>query len=897
MRILRPGRPMLCAWAVAACLCSAASVLADDVNITSDTPSVDLDTYSGTTAQVANGVTVGFGNPAIRATTQAWTLTNNGTITGGNAITLDQGGTFRNQSGATLTATSTGITLGYKPFALPPAGGPGTVENYGTIVGGTEGITIWFGGTVNNYLGGTIRTTTGVNAVSIGQGASRSLFNSGTIESTRTTGFSTGVLIQGGPSTFTNTATGTIYGDYNGVYGSASAVFTSFDNAGSITSARGPAVEATGGGTLTNSGTIVSTNSNGILTRNAAAAEVINSGTIGGAVDAINFNNAGGAGATHTLRLQTGSILNGNVLGGTGADGLILEGTGAESIAKFSNFETLSMQGTDWTLSNGGTFSTSAAVQSGTLHVHVNGTLTSPTVTLGAGGTLAGTGTIIGTVTNNGNLAPGNSIGTLNITGPYTQAGGSSLTVEVDPSGASDLLNVTGTATIQPNATVSVLASPGSYTVGTRSTILTATGGVSGSYDTLTDNAAFVDFALAYDANNVFLDVAQVSAAFSSVARTPNEEATAQAIESLDASSPVQAAMFGLTEAEAQDAFNRLSGEIYASTKGLLLSQSETLRNALDDRLLQPAGPANDQVQASQLTLSLVPGGADCSIASCALGNRPALTAWARGLGSWSHTDGDGNAGAATTETGGMLAGVDGTFDARWRIGLAAGYSHTDVDVDPRASTASIDSYHLGAYGGFRQGAFAARLGMTYSFHDIDTKRDVDFPGFSDETEAGTTARTAQVFAEVGYDVQLGRATLQPVAGLTYVNIDSDGFDEGDGAAALKTGSENDDLVFSNLGLRAATVTQAFGAPLRLHGLLGWRHAYGDTTLESRLRFSDGSDGFTVSGVPIARDAALIEAGADLDFTDDLTVGLSYSGQIAPDSHENAVRADLRLQF
>jgi len=46
--------------------------------------------------------------------------------------------------------------------------------------------------------------------------------------------------------------------------------------------------------------------------------------------------------------------------------------------------------------------------------------LTSPTVTVNAGATLGGTGTIVGNVVNNGTVAPGNSIGTLNITGNYT---------------------------------------------------------------------------------------------------------------------------------------------------------------------------------------------------------------------------------------------------------------------------------------------------------------------------------------------------------------------------------------------------------------------------------------------------------------------------------------------
>ena len=899
---------------------------AQDVTISSSTnDGVNLDGFAGNTALIAPGITVNNSNAtancpstsSVCASTRAWTLTNQGTIgpnAVGNGVRFTAGGTVindgqvsnanisitggagsvTNQAGATITSTVNGISI-----ATSGAQFLGTVSNAGSITGTGSGdlVALFGGGLVTNLATGTISANNGSNAVSISGGTTRTVDNSGIITNTGA-GFATGILIQGAgaTNTITNTATGQISGTFNGIFTSSTAALT-LNNAGAITSTNGSAVEATLGGTLTNSGTIASTNSNGILTRNTAAAQVINSGTITGAVNAINFTNAGGGavGATHTVRLQTGSVLNGNVLGGTGTDNLILEGTGTESIAKFSNFETLSMQGADWTLSNVGTFGTSTSVQSGTLHV--NGTLTSPIVTMAVGGTLAGTGTIVGAVTNNGNVAPGNSIGTLNITGPYVQAGGSRLTVEVDSSGASDLLSVTGTATIQSGAAVNVEAAPGTYTVGTPSTILTATGGVTGTYDTLTDNAAFVDFALNYDANNVFLDVLQSSVAFASVAETPNQAATGGAVDSLDAGSAVKTAVFGLTEAQARDAFDQLSGEIYASAKGLLFSQSETLRNALDDRLLQPGGSEATQFAALQPTLDLVSDNGACTIAFCALGRGPALSAWTRALGSWSRTEGDGNAGAATAETAGMLAGFDATFDARWRVGLAAGYSHTGLDVDSRASTAAIDSYHLAAYGGLHQGAFSARLGATYSFHEIGTERNVAFPGFSEQTDAQVSARSAQVFGEVGYDIALGPVALQPVAGLSYVNLDSDGFDEKDGAAALQGRSQNDDLVYSSLGLRAATLTEAFGAPLRLHGMLGWRHAYGDTTFESRFRFSDGSAAFTVSGVPVARDAALIEAGADLGITDGLTLGLSYAGQIAADARENAVRADLRLRF
>ena len=40
-----------------------------------------------------------------------------------------------------------------------------------------------------------------------------------------------------------------------------------------------------------------------------------------------------------------------------------------------------------------------------------------------SGGTLSGTGTVVGSLTNSGTVSPGNSPGTLNVVGSYTQTG------------------------------------------------------------------------------------------------------------------------------------------------------------------------------------------------------------------------------------------------------------------------------------------------------------------------------------------------------------------------------------------------------------------------------------------------------------------------------------------
>lgn len=60
--------------------------------------------------------------------------------------------------------------------------------------------------------------------------------------------------------------------------------------------------------------------------------------------------------------------------------------------------------------------------------------------------------------------------------------------------------------------------------------------------------------------------------------------------------------------------------------------------------------------------------------------------------------------------------------------------------------------------------------------------------------------------------------------------------------------------------------------------------------------FSAGNP-FTVAGVPIARDAAIIETGLDLNLTPAATLGISYSGQFAPSASDQSVRANLSVRF
>jgi len=80
--------------------------------------------------------------------------------------------------------------------------------------------------------------------------------------------------------------------------------------------------------------------------------------------------------------------------------------------------------------------------------------------------------------------------------------------------------------------------------------------------------------------------------------------------------------------------------------------------------------------------------------------------------------------------------------------------------------------------------------------------------------------------------------------------------------------------------------------------MLGWRHVFGDVTPESTLAFASApSLPFTIAGAPIARDAAVIEAGLDWKLTPNATAGISYSGQFGNRDEDNAVKGKLEVAF
>ncbi len=556
--------------------------------------------------------------------------------------------------------------------------------------------------------------------------------------------------------------------------------------------------------------------------------------------------------------------------------------------SEISGFGTINQAGgkTILTADSSG-FTGATNVSGGTLAV--NGKL-GGTMDVLTGGRLQGIGTI-GDTSISGTIAPGNSIGTIKASNiAFTP--GSIYEVEVNAKGQGDKILASGTAMIN-GGSVNVLAGMGLYAPQTRYVILTANGGLTGqgTFDGVSSNLAFLTPSLSYDPNNVYLTLISSGTGFADVARTRNQRAVATGAEALGGGNAVYNQILGMDVASAQSAYDSLSGEVHAAAGGQLLRDAHYVGDAVIGRLQQADRLSGDT--AAREIAYLTP-----AEITTAAGSADTLAIWGQAFGGWSAVDSDGNAGALDRTLAGFLMGIDGQVAEDWRLGVAAGYSRSDLDLSARNSTASIDGYHVALYGGGHVGPVALRLGASYSFNNIDSQRDVTVGSLSDHDKASYQARTAQVFGEVGYDLKLGPVALEPFAGMAYVNLDTDGFKEKGGASALHGKGQNQDMPYSTLGLRVAgEIAKLGGGSLTAHGMLGWRHAYGDVTPTADLSFGGGSSAFTVAGTPIARDALVAQAGLDLNITDRLTVGLAYDGQIAGNAQDNAVHGSFTWKF
>ncbi|MCB4805316.1 outer membrane autotransporter protein [Methylobacterium brachiatum] len=548
--------------------------------------------------------------------------------------------------------------------------------------------------------------------------------------------------------------------------------------------------------------------------------------------------------------------------------------------------------------------------------LYANGTIAG-TVSVNAGGLLGGSGSVGGVnALSGGAVAPGNSIGTLTVAGAVAFAPGSTYRVEANAAGQADRIAAGGAATLA-GGTVQVQAASGAYNPRTTYAILTAAGGVSGRFDGVSANLAFLSPGLRYRPNEVDLTLTRNDVPLAAGATGRNGIAAANAIQAAGAGRAYDAALAFTTD-EAADGFRALSGDIHASTVSAAYETAFFVREAVLDRLRRGGdAPGLDYGTVPAAYTADLPGRAP-PVAQVPVRtlDPQVFGLWGQGFGAFGTAGGGGNAFDLDRQIAGFALGADIRLPSGVRFGLVGGYTETNLDSagrqggGARAESATLKSGFGGVYGGYAFGPVSVRLGALYADTDTRTRRSVLY-GLSDSPTGHGGGHTVQGFGEIGYRFAFGAASalvskdgpavaasyIEPFVGGAYIGIRRDGFAETGGAAALVSYARDYDLGAVTAGVRAQTsLDLGFGLPLTAHGQLGYRRAFGDVVPTALLSFGSGPS-FLSAGVPIDRDALVAGAGLDLAVAPNASLGVAYTGQVGARAQDQAVKGNFTLRF
>ncbi|HEV7321402.1 MAG TPA: autotransporter domain-containing protein [Ensifer sp.] len=851
------------------------------VNGTLDSAVVGTTTALSNNGQVgdvsvsAGGTFVNNSGAIAGAAVNAGTASNAGTL---GSLT-NTGGNFTNNTGGTITGKTTvaggTVTNNFvvtdadveaaAAFVNNNGATGGNVKNAGTTTNaGTMASLNNEGGSFTNNFGGEVTGQTTVSGGSITNNATLGAVSVGAAgRFTNTSGAIAGAVANGGASSnagtiaaltntggnFTNNAGGTITGKTTVAGGTVTNNFVVTDAdveaaAAFVNNSGATAGNVTNSGTVSNAGTIASL-------RN----------------DAGTFTNNGGGQVTGKTTVAGGNVVNNAVLADVdiSAKGAFTNNSGSlagvvTNAGAGSNDGTIgSLVNTAGLFSNTGTISGAATIAGGELANQ--GTIAGP-VDVFTGGLLSGGGVVGGlTVNAGGTIAPGPGIATVAVNGDLTLRSGSIFEVDVDAAGLSDRLAVSGTLAIE-GARLDILAGSGVYAPTTSYTILTG-GAVTGAFGEVTNTLAFLSPTLTYNPTGVDLRLDRNGVEFADLAQTANGQAVANAVEALGPSNPLFLAILSLDAETASQAFPQLTGEVHASAKSALLWDSRFPREAILGRT--------------------------SAVAASRAADDGAF--WTSGFAASSRLSGDGNAAGIDARTAGIILGADWVAADDWRFGGILGYSHLTLQPE-----ASADAYHAGLYASGPIGPLDLTGGAIYSHNEVSTRRDVAFGSFSDTLKTDYDSAVAQVFADLSFTLETDVARLQPFANLAYVRLETDGFQENGGAAALSSGDASDELTLTTIGVRWWADLPVEQLPLAVSGLLGWRHAAGDLTPSARLAFADASP-FTIAGVPVARDTLVVEAGFSARLSDTARLAITYLGEFGNGVQSNAGRANLTVDF
>ena len=780
------------------------------------------------------------------------TVTNTGQIvtTGNvaNGISLGSGASITNTGGVIATSGLNAAAIDVLNRA--------TITNTGTISARgdlSDGIRTANDSTIANK---TTIFVTGNHAAGVRMsGGTLTLNNSGTISALAEVPSlvpDAGVIMQG--ETVNATNSGNIIASNVGVNLSATDGLA-FNNTGTITAGSGSGsaavvVSMSAGkiASITNGGNINGNNGSAAVRVTSGSVQFTNSGSLKGDVLFGSGND--------TLDMPGGGTFTDVLDGGAGDDTLILGSSGV-FLGTVRNVETLRVFTTGaWTIGTA-TFTNSATVVLGTLAIA--GTLTAPQFDVAQGGILRGYGAIVGAVTNRGVVYPGSGAlapvnagtllvgtaaapGTLRVVGNYTHFSTGTLYLRLNYRDVNDQLAVTGNAALNGGT---LHLQIGEYTnsrgVADRSyTLLTASGGISGSFANVETSSFFLKAALTQTATTLSAQITRTP--YTSVAFTRAQREAASLFDRARVAGQSTSVLDSISTAdEARRILNQVAPEIYPAVQNTGLFSLTAIRDSLRGKTAL-AGES--------------------------------WHAW----GAYVLRGGDEPTSAQSYDIQGAVAGMGKLLPDGTAIGVSIGHTTASDTFNNNPDRADFDATFAGLNVAHGWGDIHTEAGFLYGGGDVRVQRSLILNGASQTVSSTPSATLLSVYSDATMNHAMGPLNVSPRVGIAYDRMELDGVDEV-ASGSLRTANSSVQTLRGELGLRATAMTariRPYGGVTASWDFLGEPRAI--PVVFNGLNFG-GATGFILRGEHPKRFNLDIEGGVNFAINDNFTG--SVGGRIA----------------
>lgn len=595
------------------------------------------------------------------------------------------------------------------------------------------------------------------------------------------------------------------------------------------------------------------------------------------------------------LQDQSGTTAGALTVGGGTFSGVISDGTtGAGRLVK---------TGTDiMILAGANTYTGSTVVNGGLLQI--DGTIASGTTLVNAGGTLGGIGFINGNVINNGNVAPGDSPGTLTIAGNYQQNAGGTLTIQISGTGAGehDLLSVGGNASLAGKLQLVQLNNFALHPGDKVTFLTTGTGTVSGKFSNV-DTGSILNATVVYDTQDASIEFSQGSfAKFASQSGlTLNQLRTAL---NLDAAAGDPRAATLITYLNNQPLgslpgdFDLISPDELTALFQIAESFADTQGNNIEGRLDSVRSETGDGTGSFLLAAGQqTTAGFDKDDAKKVATPSTREHGWdffLLGNGDFVHVASDGNGVGYNFTTGGVTVGGDYRVCDHFVIGLMGGYANTGATTAQNGSV-DVDGGRVGIYSTTYGNGFYLNTLAAGGYNSYDTHR----TGLLGTATGSTEGAEFDGLISGGYDFHAGNWTIGPVASAQYTYVSINHFTENGSLAPLNIPSQNQDSFRTKVGFRTSSVWKLRDVAIIPTLSAEWQHEYGDTSYALDSSFANGAGTiFTANGPALGRDAVVLNAGVNVQWTPRFSTFVSYYGELGRKNYQlNSVSGGLSWSF